>query len=76
MNEVVVTGIYQRKKEVLRDRLLLSRGRNLKKIGVQNVLQSLKTLDPSFKIADNIQFGSDPNRMPDIESVVGAVLWG
>lgn len=27
----------------------------------------MKTLDPSFKIADNIQFGSDPNRMPDIE---------
>ena len=67
MNEVVVTGIYQRKKESFTGSAATFEGPELKKIGVQNVLQSLKTLDPSFKIADNIQFGSDPNRMPDIE---------
>ena len=76
MNEVVVTGIYQRKKESFTGSAATFEGPELKKIGVQNVLQSLKTLDPSFKIADNIQFGSDPNRMPDIEirgksSVIG-----
>ena len=67
MSEVVVTGIYQRKKESFTGSAATFEGVELKKIGVQNVLQSLKTLDPSFKIADNIQFGSDPNRMPDIE---------
>ena len=67
MSEVVVTGIYQRKKESFTGSAATFEGPELKKIGVQNVLQSLKTLDPSFKIADNIQFGSDPNRMPDIE---------
>ena len=67
MDEVVVTGIYQRKKESFTGSAATFEGPELKKIGVQNVLQSLKTLDPSFKIADNIQFGSDPNRMPDIE---------
>lgn len=67
IEEVVVTGIYQRKKESFTGSAATYKGLELKKIGTQNVLQSLKTLDPSFKIADNIQFGSDPNRMPDIE---------
>lgn len=67
MSEVVVTGIYQRKKESFTGSAATFEGPELKKIGAQNVLQSLKTLDPSFKIADNLQFGSDPNRMPDIE---------
>ncbi|MCD8318174.1 MAG: carboxypeptidase-like regulatory domain-containing protein [Paraprevotella sp.] len=67
MEEVVVTGIYQRKKESFTGSATTFKGSELKLVGVQNVLQSLKTLDPSFKIADNIQFGSDPNRMPDIE---------
>lgn len=68
MKEVVVsTGIYQRKKESFTGSAATYKIDELKKIGVTNVLQSLKTLDPSFKIADNLQFGSDPNRMPDIE---------
>lgn len=45
-------------------------------IGNTNVLQSLKTIDPSFAIIENNQFGSDPNTLPDINvrgktSVVG-----
>ena len=67
IQEVVVTGIYQRKKESFTGSAATFEGVELKKVGAQNILQSLKTLDPSFKIADNIQFGSDPNRMPDIE---------
>lgn len=67
MQQVVVTGIYTRKKESFTGSAATFEGPELKKIGAQNVLQSLKTLDPSFKLADNVQFGSDPNRMPDIE---------
>ena len=33
-------------------------------MGTQNVLQSLKTLDPAFAIIEDNQFGSDPNRLP------------
>lgn len=45
-------------------------------IGNQNILQSLKALDPAFNIMENNQYGSDPNRTPDIEirgktSIVG-----
>lgn len=39
----------------------------LKSVGRVNVLQSLKTLDPSFVIVDNDFAGSDPNVMANIE---------
>ena len=67
IQEVVVTGIYTRNKESFTGSTATFTGDELKQVGTSNVLQSLRTLDPSFKIADNVQFGSDPNRMPDIE---------
>jgi TonB-linked SusC/RagA family outer membrane protein len=39
----------------------------LKQVSNKNVLEALKALDPSFKMPDNLQFGSDPNRLPDIQ---------
>src|SRR5690606_9934288 len=39
----------------------------LMQAGNQNLLQSLRNLDPSFRIKDNLEAGSDPNRMPDIQ---------
>lgn len=67
MEEVVVTGIYQRKKESFTGSSATFKTEELKAVGVSNLVQSLRTLDPSFKIVENNQFGSDPNRMPDIE---------
>ena len=74
--DVVVTGVYQRKKESFTGSAATFKTDELKAIGTQSVLQSLKTLDPSFKISENAAFGSDPNRMPDFEirgksSVIG-----
>ncbi len=76
IKDAVVTGIYQRKKESFSGSASTYTAKELKMIGNQNILQSLKTLDPSFAIVDNNLFGSDPNRLPDIEirgksSVVG-----
>jgi len=76
IGEVVVTGIYQRNREVHTGSSSVYKGKDLLLVGNQNILQSLKTLDPSFAIIDNNQFGSNPNRMPDIEirgksSVIG-----
>ena len=67
IQEVVVTGVYTRNKESFTGSAATFSGEELKQVGTTNVLQSLRTLDPSFKIAENVQFGSDPNRMPDIE---------
>ncbi|WP_157273870.1 SusC/RagA family TonB-linked outer membrane protein [Pedobacter sp. BAL39] len=76
INEVVVTGIYQRERQAFTGSSTRYSAQELKVVGNQNILQSLKTLDPSFAIIDNNTFGSDPNRMPDIEirgksSVIG-----
>ena len=74
--DVVVTGVYERKKESFTGASATFKTDQLKAVGSSNVLQSLKTLDPSFKMMENTQFGSNPNMMPDIEirgktSVVG-----
>lgn len=76
LDEVVVTGYFQRKAESFTGSASTYRAEDLKMVGKQNVLQSLKTLDPSFNIRESLEFGSDPNRMPDMEirgktSVVG-----
>ena len=74
--DVVVTGVYERRKESFTGSSATFRTDELKAVGSSNVLQSLKTLDPSFKMMESTQFGSNPNMMPDIEirgksSVVG-----
>ena len=76
VDEVVITGIYTRKKESFTGSSQTYKTEDLKMVGNQNLLQSLKTLDPSFVILENNQFGSDPNRLPDVEirgktSIVG-----
>lgn len=74
--DVVVTGVYERKKESFTGASATFKTDELKAVGSSNVLQSLRTLDPSFKMMESTQFGSNPNMMPDIEirgktSVVG-----
>ena len=65
--DVVVTGVYERKKESFTGASATFKTDQLKAVGSSNVLQSLKTLDPSFKMRESSQFGSNPNVMPDIE---------
>ena len=67
MDEVVVTGIITRKKESFTGAITTVRGDDLKKIGNSNVLESLKSIDPSFIMMENNLLGSDPNVMPEIE---------
>jgi len=76
LNELVVNGIVTRKKESFTGSSTTFNVEDLKMIGNQNILMSLKSLDPSFAIIENNEFGSDPNRLPDIEirgksSVIG-----
>ena len=67
VEEVVVTGIFQRRAEsftgsattMTRDQILRS--------GNQNIFQSIKNLDPSLNVFENMEFGSDPNRLPDMQ---------
>ena len=67
LEEVVVTGVITRKKESFTGSSVTFSSNQLKQIGSQNAIASLKTLDPSFNVLESSQFGSDPNRLPDIE---------
>jgi len=67
LGDVVITGIFTREKESFTGSAVTFSKTELKSMGTQNVLQSLKTLDPAFAIIDDTQFGSDPNRLPNLE---------
>ena len=67
LEDVVVTGIFTRKKESFTGSASTYSAAELKTMGTQNVLQGLKTLDPAFAILEDNQFGSDPNRLPNME---------
>lgn len=66
IGEVVVTGIYTRKAESYTGAATTVTKNELLRVGNQNALQSLKNLDPTIYIPDNMTMGSDPNTMPTI----------
>ena len=67
IDEVVVTGIFVRKEESYTGSTSTMSGEELERVGSVNVFQALKNLDPTMSIADNIEMGSDPSIMPDIQ---------
>lgn len=67
LDEVVVNGIFERKKESFTGSAAVIRKDELMRGGSQNLLQNLKNIDPSFKIVENIDLGSNPNVMPEIQ---------
>ena len=66
LDEVVITGFFERKKETYTGNVSTVTGEELLKFGSTNMLKSLNQVDPSFRIVENNEFGSDPNKMPDI----------
>lgn len=67
MQDVVITGIINRKKESFTGTSKTVTGEELRSVGNQNVIQSLRTLDPSFLVIENNLTGSDPNTLATIE---------
>lgn len=67
IGEVVVNGIFERKTESYTGAATVIRKEELMRSGNQNLLQNLKNIDPSFRIVENLDYGSDPNRMPEIQ---------
>lgn len=66
LEKVVVTGIYTRPAGQFTGSSTMISKDELSKVGNQNVLSSLKNIDPTIYIPDNIAMGSDPNTMPNI----------
>lgn len=76
IDDVVVTGIITRHRNSFTGSASTFSGSELKNIGTTNILQSLRTLEPSMTITENSLRGADPNTMPDLEirgktSIVG-----
>lgn len=67
MEEVVVTGMFDRRAESFTGSAVTVTQEQLRAVGNSNVIQSLRNLDPSFRIAENLEIGSNPNAMPDIQ---------
>ncbi|PTT00292.1 SusC/RagA family TonB-linked outer membrane protein [Pedobacter sp. HMWF019] len=68
LGEVVVTGTgINRNKDSFTGTTAKFSGDELKAISNNNIIQSLKTLDPSFLQIENNLSGSNPNVMPVIE---------
>ncbi|RAJ82218.1 TonB-linked SusC/RagA family outer membrane protein [Chitinophaga dinghuensis] len=67
ISEVTVsTGIFTRKKESFTGSYAVYTGQQLKTVGNQNIIQSLRTLDPSMLVLENNLAGSNPNAMPNL----------
>nr|WP_295863940.1 TonB-dependent receptor plug domain-containing protein [uncultured Chitinophaga sp.] len=59
--------MFNRNKTTFSGAVATFTGKELRQVGTLNVLESLKTLDPSFVIVPNNVAGSNPNLMPKIE---------
>lgn len=66
-NLVISTGMFNRNKQTFTGAVASFTGAELKQIGNLNVIQSLKTLDPSFIVVNDNTLGSNPNQLPKIE---------
>lgn len=67
LSTVVVNGIYERPVSNYTGAAKSFTIKQLQEVGNRNVLEALKSMDPSFRIPENIKFGSDPNKLPDIQ---------
>ena len=66
--EVVVTGTgINRNRNTFTGSTATFSGDDLKMVGNNNIIQSLRTLDPSFLLIENNLAGSNPNVLPVIE---------
>ena len=66
VQEVVVTGMFQRKKEGYTGSATTIKGEDLKKFSKTDIARTLSAIDPGFRIAENLEMGSNPNRLPDL----------
>lgn len=65
LDEVVVTGYFERKKDSYTGSATTFSGEQLKQISTGNVLSTLSMVDPSFKLMENLDAGSNPNHIPE-----------
>ena len=66
MDEVVVTGIFNKPRESYTGAVTTITEKELKMFKGANMLQTLRNIDPAFNIVQNNEVGSNPNVLPEI----------
>ena len=66
LGETVITGYRNVNKNSYTGSSTQILGDDLRKVSQTNILDAIQSFDPSFRIMDNTQFGSDPNAMPEM----------
>lgn len=66
LDQVVVTGIFNRDLESYTGSVVTMKGEDIKKVSSTNIAKAISAIDPSFRVMDNFEMGSDPNRLPDM----------
>jgi len=67
LNQTVVNGIYKRPTENYTGAAQTYTAEQLRTVNNTNVLAALRSLDASFQMPSDINFGSDPNHLPQIQ---------
>lgn len=66
VDDVVVTGYFPKSKNSFTGAEVTVKGDALRQVGSLNFMQAISVFDPSVRTIPNNEFGSDPNRVPDI----------
>ncbi|MDR2130581.1 MAG: SusC/RagA family TonB-linked outer membrane protein [Odoribacteraceae bacterium] len=67
MSEVVVTGIFTRVRESYTGAVTTISAEELRRSSNVNILTQIANIDPAFNLLENNTYGSDPNRLPNIQ---------
>lgn len=67
INEVVVTGIFQKNRDAYTGSVTTITSKELKTFGTKNLISSIGNIDPSFNLLENNLNGSNPNLLPDVQ---------
>lgn len=67
LDDVVVTGIFKKANTVFTGATTFVTDKEIKSFGDKNLISTLANIDPSFNILANNDFGSDPNKLPELQ---------
>ena len=66
LDDVVINGYSNVRKSSFTGSSTQISGDDLRKVSQTNVIGALQSFDPSFRLVNNNQFGSDPNALPEM----------
>ncbi len=66
LQDVVVNGYYSRSKESYTGSEITIKAEQLKDLGATNILSTLSAYNPSLRLTEEADYGSDPNHVPEV----------